>query len=207
MKNKEYSIALNWNNIGISVVLFATLTLLVLYLPGLRDFDTMVLKSVRLALSPFPSYIPLFISEFGMANHFLWPQITAACVLISHGYYLRTFMLILFTQIAFLLKEVIKEFVCRARPDGSSFSGWSFPSGHCTVSMCFFGIIIYLIHLHVRSDFWRNFLIIFFGLWIILVAISRMWLKAHFLTDVVAGLLLGFVLVNVFIIIDKSLHR
>lgn len=207
MKNKEYSIAINWNYIGISVVIFAILTLLVMYCPGMRSFDSTVLHSVRQFLSPFPSYIPLFVSEFGTANHMLWPQITAACVLLSHGYYLRTFMLILFTQVAFLLKDTIKDFVCRPRPEGSGLSGWSFPSGHCTTAMCFFGIIIYLIYHHVKNDLWRNFLIIFFGLWIFLCALARMWYGAHFLSDVIAGLLLGFILVNVFIIIDKSLSR
>ena len=207
MKNKEYSIAINWNYIGISVVVLAILTVCVLYLPTMREIDTAILKSVRLALSPFPSYIPAFVCSFGSAYHFLWPQITAACVLISHRLFLKAFMLILFSHVAYFLKELMKDFVCRPRPDGSNASGFSFPSGHCTLAMCFFGIIIYLIHCYVRSDFWRNFLIIFFGLWIFMISISRMWLGAHFLSDVLAGLFLGFILVNLFIIIDKSISR
>ena len=207
MKNKEYSIAINWNYIGISVVIFAILTLLVLYLPGMRETDSAILRSVQHALSPLPAYIPLFVMKYGYANNLLWPQIAAACTFLSHRYFLRTFMLILFTQVAYLLKDLIKDFVCRTRPDGAEQSGWSFPSGHCTASMCFYGIIIYLVHLHVKSDFWRNFLIIFFGLLIFLIALARMWQNAHYLSDILAGLLLGFILVNVFIIIDKAIQR
>ena len=207
MKNKEYSLMINWNYVGISVVVLAILTVLVLYLPTMREIDSTVLRSVRLALSPFPSYIPVFVCTFGMAAKMLWPQITAACVLVSHRMYLKAFMLILFTQIAFFLKDLMKDYICRPRPDGSGLAGFSFPSGHSCVAMCFYGIIIYLIHCYVRSDFWRNFLIILFGVWIFLVGLSRMWLGAHFPSDVLAGMFLGFLLVNIFIILDKSLSR
>ena len=207
MKNKEYSIALNWNYIGISVVVIAILTVLVLYLPNMREIDSTILKSIRLALSPFPSYIPAFICSFGSTNHFLWPQITAACVLVSHRLFLKAFMLIILSHCAFYTKGLIKDFVCRPRPDGCDLHSFSFPSGHSCITMCFLGIIIYLIHCYIRSDFWRNFLIIFFGLWIFMMGLSRMWLGVHFLSDVIAGMFLGFIFVNIFIIIDKSLSR
>ena len=205
MKQNEYGIAVHWNYIGISVVFFTIFTLLVLYVPNMRNIDYTVMRSIRLALSPFPAYIPLYASEFGRANYMLWPQIAASCTLISHRYFLKTFMLILFTQLSFFLKDVIKDFVCRPRPEGSGLHGFGFPSGHAATSMCFYGIIIYLIHHYVRSDFWRNFLIILFGIWIFLCGLSRIWLGAHFPVDVIAGWLLGFILVNLYIIIDKSI--
>ena len=205
MKQKEYGIALNWNYIGISVVLFSILTVLVMYLPNMRSIDSAVLHSIKLALSPYPNYIPLFICEFGRANNMLWPQIAAGCTLVSHRYYLKAFMLILFTQLSFLLKEVIKEFICRPRPDGCGRAGFSFPSGHACTFMCFLGIVIYLINYYVKNDFWRIFLSIFFGLWIFLCGVSRLWLGVHFPSDVLAGWLLGFILVNIYIIIDRSI--
>ena len=52
MKNKEYSIAINWSYVGISVVVFSILTLLVLYLPSMREIDSTILNSIRSALSP-----------------------------------------------------------------------------------------------------------------------------------------------------------
>ena len=205
MKNKEYGIVLNWNYVIVSIVVVAILTLLVLYMPGIRSFDYTLLRSIRLALSPFPSYIPIFISEFGMSNHMLWPQITACCVLVSHRYYLKAFLVVFFTQAAFFLKDLLKNFVCRERPSGCGLTDFCFPSGHACASMCFYGIVIYLIHHYVRNDFWRNFLIIFFGIWIFFACISRLWLGVHFTTDVVAGAFLGFMLVNLYIILSKTL--
>lgn len=207
MKNKEYSIAVNWSYVGLSVVVFSILTVLVLYLPNMREIDSTILRSIRLALSPFPSYIPVFISDFGRANCYMWPQITAAAVLISHRLYLKAFMLVLFSNCALLLKDLIKNYICRPRPDGCSLSSFSFPSGHSVFTMCFCGILIYLIHKYVRSDFWRNLLIIAFGLWIFMMGVSRLWLGAHFPSDVIAGMFLGFFFVNLYIIIDKSISR
>ena len=191
----------NWSYIAFSLVISTTLTLLVLYMPGLREFDMGLLKSIRKFLGQFPSYIPVFFSNYGGVGNFWWPQITAGAVLISHQKYLKTFLLVFFTQGAYILTDVLKNFICRERP--CIHPGYSFPSGHTLTSMCFYGIIIYLVMQYVRSQFWRVALSTFFGFMIFMVAISRLWLGVHFLTDVLAGLFFGLILVNLYIILDK----
>lgn len=205
MKNKGQSLTASWNYAAVSIVILAVLTVLVLYLPGLDSFDRTVLRSIRLALSPYPSYIPAFISEFGRANHLLWPQIAACSVLISHQKYLKAFLLVFFTQGAFVLTYLIKNFVCRERP--CVYPEFSFPSGHTSTTTCFFGILIFLTLHYVKNEFWRYFLTILFSTWIFLVALSRLWLGVHYLTDVIGGFFLGFLLVNLYIIISKWLSR
>ena len=88
-KNKEYGTALNWNYVIISLVVLVILTLLVLYMPNLREIDMNILHSIRLALSPDPISYAQVISEFGRAHHMLWPQITAGSVLISEKRYMK----------------------------------------------------------------------------------------------------------------------
>lgn len=203
MASKEgYGVVANWNYVTISLIVVALLTLVVLYMPGIREFDYGVLSAIRRALAPYPSYIPVFVSEFGRANNMLWPQIAGASVLVSHQKYLKAFLLIFFTQASFFLTGLLKNFVCRERP--CAYSGFSFPSGHSLTTMCFYGICMYLILHYTRSEFWRYFLAIVFGLFIFLVALSRLWLGVHFLTDVIAGLFLGFILVNLYIILVKA---
>ena len=204
-KNKEYGIALNWNYVIVSVVVVTVLTILVLYMPNLRELDSNILHSIRLALSPYPAYIPAFVSEFGRANHMLWPQIAAGSLLVSHKRYLKCFLLIFFTQASFFLTDLIKNFVCRERP--CVYPGFSFPSGHSSTTMCFYGILIYLVLHYAKSDFWRYFLTALFSVWIFMVGLSRMWLGVHYLSDVAAGMFLGFMLVNLFIIVSKSLSK
>jgi undecaprenyl-diphosphatase len=199
------SVVLNWNYVTISLLVFVALTILVLYMPGLREIDLEILKNIRRFLGQFPSYIPVFFSNYGGVGNFWWPQITAGAVLVSHRKYLKTFLLIFFTQGAYVLIDLIKDFVCRERP--CIHNGYSFPSGHTTTAMTFYGIIIYLINHYVRSQFWRIFLSVCFGLIIFMTAISRLWLGVHFLTDVLAGLFLGFLFVNLYIILDKFFSR
>lgn len=69
---------------------------------------------------------------------------------------------------------------------------FSFPSGHTTTSIIFFGIIIYLLckeRILLRYKIlWSAFLIIL-GL---LVGLSRVYLREHFFTDVVAGICVAY---------------
>jgi undecaprenyl-diphosphatase len=132
----------------------------------------------------------------------LWPQIAACSVLVSHQKYLKAFLLVFFTQGTFYLNELIKNFVCRQRP--CDYYGYSFPSNHAAVEMCFYGICIYLILRYTRNEFWRYFLALVFGIFIFLVCLSRLWLGVHFLTDIIAGLSLGIIMINLYIITIKA---
>ena len=201
MKENSPSVVANWNYVTISIVVVTVLTLMVLYMPGMREIDTEILKSIRKFLSQFPSYIPAVITDFGRANWMLWPQITASAVLFSHKKYLKLFLLLFCTHASFLLTGLIKNFVCRERP--CVYEGYSFPSGHSLTTMCFYGICLYLILKYTNSQFWRYFWATLFSLFIFLVALSRLWLGVHFLSDVLAGLFLGFMIVNLYIILDK----
>ena len=205
MKDKNYGVVANWNYVTLSLVIFVALTMLIIYMPGIREIDTVMLKSIRKFLGQFPNYIPVFFSNYGGIGNFWWPQITACAVLISHQKFLKAFLLVFFTQGSYALVDVIKNFVCRERP--CIHPGYSFPSGHTTTTMCFYGIVIYLIMHYTRSPFWRYFLAIFFSLVIFMVAISRLWLGVHFPTDVIGGLFLGFLITNLYIIVDKFFSK
>ena len=202
---KENSVVINWNYITLSLVVFALLTVVVIYMPGIREIDTEILKTIRRFLEQFPSYIPVFFSNYGGVGNFWWPQIAAGSVLVSHRKYLKAFLVIFFTQGSYILVDFIKNLIQRERP--TLHAGYSFPSGHTTITMCFYGILIYLIMHYVRSQFWRIALSVFFGFMIFMVGLSRMWLGVHFPTDVLAGLFLGFIFVNLYIILDKFFTR
>lgn len=204
MKNKESSTLWNWNCIISATVIYVVLTLLVIYVPDLTSFDKNILNSVQKLFTPYPEFIPFILNEIGK-NHYVWPLIVSGSVLISHKMYLKTFLLIFFTELSEVATEFIKDIICRVRPCGDSYPGYSFPSGHSVCAMCFFGILIYLAIRHT-SGFWRYFLISFFGLLIILAGLSRLWLGVHFPIDVISGMLLGFILVNLYIILCKAFN-
>ncbi len=106
-----------------------------------------------------------------------------------------------------LIKNVIK----RLRPYQSTdkiellrdVGGYSFPSGHSSSSASFYPAIAY--NYREKNWKWMTVLAIVIP---ILVAVSRNYLGAHFLTDVVCGLLLGvIILLATQFILDKISNK
>ena len=79
---RENSVVTNWNCVTLAVVALTIITVLVIYMPGLREIDTELLKVIRRFLGQFPNYIPVFFANYGGIGNFWWPQIAGASVLI-----------------------------------------------------------------------------------------------------------------------------
>jgi undecaprenyl-diphosphatase len=72
-------------------------------------------------------------------------------------------------------------------------SGYSFPSGHAMISMVFYGLFIYIAWHEVKQKWLRSLLIALLVLFILLICFSRIYLRVHYASDVIAGLALGFI--------------
>lgn len=70
---------------------------------------------------------------------------------------------------------------------------YSFPSGHATVAMAFYGFLFYLLMMHLSSSKWRNFVFFIAILFILGMGFSRIYLGVHYLSDVLGGFAIGFV--------------
>ncbi|MFD2247564.1 phosphatase PAP2 family protein [Pontibacter ruber] len=92
-----------------------------------------------------------------------------------------------------LINQLLKHLFARARPTGElqEVSGLSFPSGHAMIGGVFYGLLIYIVWLTVADKKRRWLLCIFLTLLILLIGFSRIYLRVHFATDVVAGYLMG----------------
>ena len=71
--------------------------------------------------------------------------------------------------------------------------GYSFPSGHAMIGIVFYGLFIYIIWHEVKQKWPRIFLIILLSLLILLISFSRIYLRVHYPSDVIAGLAVGFI--------------
>lgn len=92
--------------------------------------------------------------------------------------------------LATLLNLLLKTLVQRPRPEGYRLvaeSGFSFPSGHSMVAMAFYGLLIWMVWRYEKDAFVRWLGIIGFGLVIVLVGLSRIYLGVHYASDVLAG--------------------
>jgi len=97
------------------------------------------------------------------------------------------------------LNLVLKQFFYRPRPmlPLVEASGLSFPSGHSMVAASFYGLLIYLAWKHVKNPVLRYFLIGFLTAFVIVIGFSRIYLRVHYATDVLAGFAAGFLWVIV----------
>jgi undecaprenyl-diphosphatase len=112
-------------------------------------------------------------------------RIEAACLAISAGS-------------SWLLVNAIKSIVGRPRPSLDMVAIYehpvsrSFPSGHVASYMALFGFMFYLIYTLMRPSTLRAILLIICGALISLVGVSRVYLGAHWASDVFGGYCFGF---------------
>ena len=70
--------------------------------------------------------------------------------------------------------------------------GLSFPSGHALMSMTFYGMLIYITWHSVKDPRLKWPLIVFLFLWILAIGFSRVYLRVHYTSDVLAGFAMGW---------------
>ncbi|PMD68025.1 phosphatase PAP2 family protein [Companilactobacillus nuruki] len=91
--------------------------------------------------------------------------------------------------ISFLVKITVK----RQRPIGKIIpaSGYSFPSGHVFGTTLVILTLIILVLPYLKNQTIRSLLKIILVIWLILVAVSRVYLHGHFPSDVLGSILLA----------------
>ena len=99
-----------------------------------------------------------------------------------------------------LILFIIKYTVQRVRPLPDVFDGYSFPSGHSTIVVVFFISLLFVINKKEILSMLATFAII-------AVPISRVVLGAHFLSDGIAGLLLGSIVVDFMKVYYKKIYN
>ena len=89
-----------------------------------------------------------------------------------------------------LLNQAMKFAIQRPRPDVlrlADVSGFSFPSGHSMAAMAVFGLLAWCVWRYERNPRRRIALMCLFALVIVMVGISRIYLGAHYASDVLGG--------------------
>lgn len=96
--------------------------------------------------------------------------------------------------ILLIVDRWLKPLFDRARPSGGlleDIAGRSFPSGHAAGSTVFYFLTCARLSVHYPQL--RRPLFLFSSLWVGLVWLSTLYVRAHWLTDIAAGAALGYV--------------
>ena len=96
--------------------------------------------------------------------------------------------------ITLLINQGLKYIIQRPRPPLEerliSQSGYSYPSGHSMMAMCLYGVLIYLINTKLKNKKLKIILTIILSIIILLIGVSRIYVRVHYPSDVLGAYLL-----------------
>ena len=95
-----------------------------------------------------------------------------------------------------LLMFILKLIFHRDRPVDpllQAAKGFSFPSGHALMSVTFYGLLILIVWQNVKQTWLKWTLSVFLILLILAIGLSRVYLRVHYASDVLAGFAVGLV--------------
>jgi len=164
---------------------------------GLSNLDEPVLELAIRLRTPQNVALAQFITNLGGAIGLAILTIVIVVVM-TVRWRSRTPVLLLSigTAGSLLMTAVGKQLVGRARPPVADAvppyeTSPAFPSGHAlnnTVVAC---LVAYLLLLHLTSLLWRIVSMALAVIWFVTIGLTRVFLGYHWLTDVIAGWLLG----------------
>ena len=162
------------------------------FFPG----DMAITKILQKRKNPLVRSCMVGISEIGFPKLSIPLSISFAAIFWALRFRLEAFFILL-TSSSHLLNALVKRLIKRPRPTNELvtvarvINEPSFPSGHVMHYINFFGLLSYLLATNWRSGRLRNILIAICIALIAFVGPSRVYLGAHWPSDVMAGYLYG----------------
>jgi undecaprenyl-diphosphatase len=153
----------------------------------LRPLRTPVLTTVFLVITNVGSPVVLSIISCFLA-----------IILVLHRDTYDALLYIVSIAIALFSFVILKNIFSLPRPEGGliGLTGWSFPSGHATIATAFFFATAHSFFNWPKKSFNRFLLVLFSVVGAGLIALSRLYLGAHWALDVLAGICLGLMCVS-----------
>jgi undecaprenyl-diphosphatase len=179
---------------GVTLVAFLALAILV-RIVGILPVDEKVTIFLQHFRTPFLDHIFETITLLGSAGTLILVAVIGV-VLLIHIKQPKSAWLAGLSLLAYPLNVLIKDSVARLRPHSALIqvitheNGYSFPSGHAQISFVVYGAVAYLLWVYL-SGYRRWLLILFAGILIFIIGISRVYLGVHWFSDVLGGWMIG----------------
>ena len=161
-----------------------------------EELDNKVFEVLSPYINDTNTAIMNFITFFGK-HEFLIPAnlllIAYYLFLKKHKWYSIKIPAIAISSL--LLMFGLKRLFARERPVGQLLEeakNFSFPSGHALMSVTFYGLMAYIAWHSIKNKTAKWIIIVLLIGWIILIGLSRLYLRRHYYSDVAAGFAMGF---------------
>lgn len=185
-----------WVLLFSAIVGFSMLAFLVETTPSFA-LDLQITQAIQSIDAPF---FDVFMRPISWAG-FL-PQSAVITLLIGFTFYVFGFRwesitALLTSLISGVTNESVKYLIQRPRPAADLvdvfevLTSYSFPSGHVMFYVSLFGFVWYVAYTFSKRSLTRSLVLIFFGMLITLVGVSRIYLGQHWASDVLGAYLLG----------------
>jgi membrane-associated phospholipid phosphatase len=158
--------------------------------------DRSITRTLQKQRNPWFRRLMLAVSEFGFPKLSIPLTVGAAAIFWALRFRLEA-LFILLTGTTSVLNYLVKNLIKRPRPTKELvtvvrvINEPSFPSGHVMHYINIFGLLIYFLATNWRSGRLRNALITICTALIIFIGPSRVYLGAHWPSDVMAGYVYG----------------
>lgn len=151
------------------------------------------------------------ITELGSST-FLIPFVIVMVIglLLLYKHWFPALLFVSSILLMHVLNVAIKMATTRERPSISAEAhaeGYSFPSGHSMIPMVCYGLVAYFIGRKLPSSTAKFVFQSACGLLVLLIGISRYVINVHYLTDVIAGFTLGFLILIGSVYIHKKFEH
>ncbi len=195
-----------------SLYVFSKMTEDVLDNEFMTRVDVWLNAHVILLWSPLLNKVMLFITNIANSIVLLILCIILFSILVYKKKWYHSILLVFSIIGGVSLELLAKLIIHRTRPQNSliEFSGYSFPSGHATMAIIFFSVLLYSFKDDIKNVLYRRIFITTNIALFFLIGLSRVYLNAHWFSDVIAGFALGMfwltlliLIINVTILLSK----
>ena len=170
-----------------------------------------VLANAKIALlqAPLLTKTMLVITSIGSKAGLVTLSVIAFAFLAYKKRWLNAILFALAMLSGLGAELLIKLMVHRLRPENALIqaSGYSFPSGHATMAMLFFLLLIYFFRGDIKNKLWKNAFITISIVLALLIGFSRIYLNVHWLSDVIGGFALALLWFMLSIFVFKKAEQ
>ena len=161
-----------------------------------KSIDMAIFDKIKPSVNPDRNVVMLFFTFLGK-HQFLIP---ANLILIFYFLFVArqtwfSIRILTISLSSLLLMLLLKRLFQRKRPLSpllKAARGLSFPSGHAIMSVTFYGLLAYMLQLSINDDFIKYLVTLLIIILIGVIGYSRIYLRVHYASDVIAGFLIGF---------------
>jgi undecaprenyl-diphosphatase len=168
-------------------------------------FDAWLNEEVMTLWNPILNRMVLFITNIGGTVNIVILSIALLITLIIAKKWYNAVFLMFSMGGGVIAEKIVKAVVERPRPLNAMIevSDFSFPSGHATMSIIFFSLLIYSFKKDIKNKVWKRLFIIGNITIFTLIGLSRIYLNVHWFSDVIAGFSLGLFWLTLLILAFK----